>query len=85
MCPGPGCDHSSRARFQWTTCHPPVPKPSETAVVLSTTRSPVATGPVSSVRAYARPASVATRANPGRSLRISVTVEVTKRGMARRR
>ena len=39
-----------RLRFQWTTCQPPVPRPSSTAVVLTTTSSPTATGPVRPVR-----------------------------------
>ena len=45
MWPGPGSCHSRRLRFQWTTCQPPVPRPSSTAVVLTTTSSPTATGP----------------------------------------
>ena len=40
MWPGPGSVHSSRARFQCTTCQPPVPSPSSTAVVFTTTSSP---------------------------------------------
>ena len=48
MWPGPGLARARRAsRFQCTTCQPPVPSPRSTAVVLSTTRSPTATGPVS--------------------------------------
>ena len=35
----------ARARFQCTTCQPPVPRPSSTAVVFTTTSSPAATGP----------------------------------------
>ena len=50
MWPGPVSLQSSRARFQCTTCQPPVPSPSSTAVVFTTTRSPSATGPVSCVQ-----------------------------------
>ena len=50
MWSGPGCWTVSWLRFQWTTCQPPVPSPSSTAVVLTTTRSPTATVPVSSVK-----------------------------------
>src|SRR5207253_696504 len=66
MWPGPGFDHSSRARFQCTTSHPPVPRPSSTAVVLTTTRSPTATAPISSVRTYAGRPSTSTRCKPRR-------------------
>src|SRR5438132_10806261 len=80
MCPGPGFDHSSRARFQCTTSHPPVPRPSSTAVVLTTTRSPTATAPISSVRTYAGRPSTSTRCKPRRSERMAVTAPVRKDG-----
>src|SRR5207237_327547 len=73
---------SSRARFQWTTSQPPVPKPSSTAVVLTTTRSPTATGPTSCVSTYAGLPSTSTRWNPSRSERMVVTVPVLKEGTA---
>ena len=60
MCPGPRSLHAARSRFQCTTCQPPVPSPSSTAVVLTTTRSPTATRPVSWVqRRTARSGAVA--------------------------
>ena len=63
--PPPGADHSSRDRFQCTTSQPPVPRPRSTAVVLTTTRSPTATGPISWVSTYARrPLSSSTRCSP---------------------
>src|SRR5215210_739327 len=77
MCPGPRSAQASRSRFQCTTCQPPVPSPSSTAVVLTTTRSPRATVPVSCVSTYARsgpwPRSTSTRCNPGRSTSSRVT------------
>src|SRR3954453_5386558 len=81
MWPGPRSDQELRARFQWTTCHPPVPSWRSTAVVLSTTASPTATGPTTCVSAYAGPWSVATRWRPARSLSSSTTRAVTKAGM----
>src|SRR6266487_1947731 len=72
--------HASRARFQWTTSHPPVPSPSSTAVVLTTTRSPTATSPINAVRTYALRPSTSTRWSPSRSERIVVTVPVRKVG-----
>src|SRR5688572_18327570 len=76
MWPGPSTSHSSRARFQCTTCQPPVPSPRSTAVVFTTTGSSTATGPVSCVSTYAGPASVSTRCSPRRSARIAVTLAV---------
>src|SRR5262249_12207423 len=77
--------HSSRARFQCTTCQPPVPRPSSTAAVLTTTRSPSATGPVSWVSTYDGsgpvPRSTRTRCNPGRSTSSSVTTPVRNDGI----
>src|SRR5664279_2851160 len=87
MWPGPFSDHSERARFQWTTCQPPVPRPSSTAVVFTTTSSPVATVPVSSLRTYARsapdPRSTSTRCRPGRSCRIATIRPVRNDGIGR--
>src|SRR4051794_18059598 len=78
--PGPGSDHSSRSRFQCTTSQPPVPRPNSTAVVLTTTRSPTATAPISWVRTYAGRPSTSTRCNPGRSESSAVTVPVLYEG-----
>src|ERR1700674_5853689 len=73
MWPGPRSLQPSRSRFQCTTCQPPVPSPSSTAVVFTTTRSPGATRRVSWVSTYApsRPAprSTSTRWSPARSWR----------------
>src|SRR6266545_6876536 len=87
MWPGPGSWKDSRARFQWTTCQPPVPRPSSTAVVFTTTRSPRATVPVSWGSTYARsgpqPRSTSTRWRPGRSSSTRTTSPVRNDGMAR--
>src|SRR6476646_5131431 len=81
MCPAPGACHPRRLRFQWTTCQPPVPSPSSTAVVLTTTSSPTPTEPVRPVRTTARlPSSSPTRCSPARSARTDVTAAVTKLG-----
>src|SRR3954447_12852649 len=84
MCPGPGCDQDSRSRFQCTTCQPPVPSPSSTAVVFTTTASPLPTSPVSWVSTYARsaplPRSTSTRCKPSRSSRMRTTLPVRNDG-----
>src|SRR4249920_1223275 len=86
MCPAPRSLHSERARFQCTTCHPPVPRPSSTAVVLTTTGSPSSTDPVSCVKTYARsgpvPRSTSTRWSPARCSITRVTLPLLKAGMA---
>ena len=77
-------DHASRARFQWTMSEPPVPSPRSTAVVLTTTRSPTATGPTSCVSTNARrPESNRTRWRPSRAASISTTVSVVNEGTPR--
>src|SRR6266545_1618144 len=72
MWPGPGSWKDSRARFQWTTCQPPVPR---------------ATVPVSWGSTYARsgpqPRSTSTRWRPGRSSSTRTTSPVRNDGMAR--
>src|ERR1041384_4274364 len=87
MWPGPGSRHSSRARFQCTTCQPPVPSPSSTAVVLTTTRSPTPTVPVRCDSTYARsgPArrSTSTRWRPVRSSSSRTTWPERSGGIAR--
>ena len=57
MCPGPGAEYASRARFQCTTCHPPVPSPRSTAVVFTTTESPELDRP-GELRQHVRPLGV---------------------------
>ncbi len=88
MCPGPGSTHSSRSRFQCTKCQPPVPRPRSTAVVLTITRSPGATGPVSCVSTYARlrspSISTSTFCRPRRSSRRArTTTPVRNAGIGR--
>ena len=66
MWPGPGSDHSRRSRFQCTTCQPPVPSPSSTAVVFTTTCVPHVDSP-GQLRQHVRRARRRRRGRPRRA------------------